>query len=328
MDIGSIAMNLVPKSIRQALRQSLRIVLREELEKILHDKLNSNPRVVARELGVLLGQQLSSYYPAPDQAGEIPVIPNQDVYAFPRTITNLDECYFYHTMDIPGYGHVKGEWDLRGHENEYLGGMNFDGKRVLELGTANGFFCFYMESQGAEVVAYDLSKKYVWDIIPYSRFNYEHLIADFRVRLDQINNGYWLCHQAHNSNAKVVYGTVYDIPEGIGLVDVSTFSSILLHLRDPFLALQNALKLTTETVVIVEPLPDNLEGPTLRFLPNPKTCEPQTTWWHVPPEVIKRFIGVLGFEETEIKYHTQTFNVVPAEVPYYTLIGRRTVSMR
>ena len=327
MKIGSSAVNLIPLSMRLAFRQTLRIILREELDKILLYKVN-NPRMVARELGTLLEQRLLPHYSTPDLAGEIPAVSRPEVYASPRTITDLDECYFYHTMDIPGYGHVKGEWDLRGHENEYLGGVNLDGKRVLELGTANGFFCFYMESQGAEVVAYDLSEKQVWDIIPFSRYNYESLIADFRVRLNQINNGYWLCHQAYNSNARVVYGTVYDIPEEIGLVDVSTFSSILLHLRDPFLALQNALRLTTETVVIVEPLPDNLAGPTLRFLPDPKTCEPQTTWWHLSPEVVQRFIGVLGFEETEITYHTQAYNVASVEIPYYTIVGHRTWGMR
>ena len=35
------------------------------------------------------------------------------VYAPPRTVTDLNDCYFYHTMDVPGVGRVTGEWDLR-----------------------------------------------------------------------------------------------------------------------------------------------------------------------------------------------------------------------
>ncbi|HEV2177439.1 MAG TPA: hypothetical protein VGW33_09595 [Terriglobia bacterium] len=46
----------------------------------------------------------------------------QGIYAQPRLVTDVSECYFYHTMDIPGYGCVKGEWDLRGREKDYLGG--------------------------------------------------------------------------------------------------------------------------------------------------------------------------------------------------------------
>lgn len=61
-------------------------------------------------------------------------------------------------MDIPGYGGVEGEWDLRKGVKEYLGNVDFKGKRVLEIGTASGFLCFYMEGQGAEVVAYDLQR--------------------------------------------------------------------------------------------------------------------------------------------------------------------------
>ena len=94
---------------------------------------------------------------------------DQIVYAQPRLIDDINDCYFYHTMDVPGYGHVEGEWDLRGKESEYLGRIPLKGKRVLEVGTASGFLCFYMENQGAQVVAYDLSPAEDWDMVPYFR---------------------------------------------------------------------------------------------------------------------------------------------------------------
>ena len=87
----------------------------------------------------------------------------------PRIVTDLDDCDFYHTMDIPGYGLVHGEWDLRNGIREYFGDADVSGKRVLEIGTASGFGCFYLESQGAEVVAQDLSSSLTWDIVPFAR---------------------------------------------------------------------------------------------------------------------------------------------------------------
>jgi hypothetical protein len=54
-------------------------------------------------------------------------------YADPRAIRSLSECLFYHSMEIPGYGLVEGQWDLRGRESAYLGGLDFAGKRVLEV---------------------------------------------------------------------------------------------------------------------------------------------------------------------------------------------------
>lgn len=341
MNLGSTMMGLVPKSIRRTLRESLSIVLREELEGILReefDKINrsrvSNPRLVARELGALLEQQMLPYRSEPDSArgsdSQMQPMSSKDIYAPPQTVTDLDECHFYHSMDIPGYGYVEGEWDLRGHEDEYLGGVDLQGKRVLEVGTASGFLCFYMESQGAEVVAHDLAVEGEWDIVPFSGYDYQQRILDAKTHVGRIHNGYWLCHRAHNSQAKVVYGTTYDIPEEIGLVDVSVVSSVLLHLRDPFLALQNALRLTAETVVIAEMLPTQpqLTGPHMRFMPDFNTCEPKALWWVFSPDIIKRFIGVLGFEDAEVKYHSPMFKRNNAQVPYYTVVGHRTKSIR
>ena len=256
----------------------------------------------------------------------------KEIYASPRIITNMDECFFYHTMDIPGYGYVHGQWDLRDSIDEYLGGVDFMGKRVLEIGTASGFICFYMESKGAEVVAYDLSDIAAWDLVPFSRFDYKQFALEHKAHIRALNNGYWLCHRAFNSSARVVYGSVYSIPEEIGRVDISTFCSVLLHVRDPFLALQNALRLTREKVIITEPIWrqsivqwifTKLRRPYMVFKPDFIKCLPKDTWWILTPQVIKKFIGVLGFEETEVKYHSHK-NGNGEMVPFYTIVGHRT----
>ena len=98
---------------------------------------------------------------------------SQGIYATPRMVTDVTECYFYHVMDLPGYGRVGGEWDLRDVAQEYLGCVDYSGKRVLEVGTASGFLCFFLEGQGAEVVAYDLSEDQLWDVVPLSWFDHE-----------------------------------------------------------------------------------------------------------------------------------------------------------
>ena len=63
------------------------------------------------------------------------------IYASPRVVTRLEDCFFYHSIEIPGYGLVEGPWDLRASIGDYLGGVDLCGKRVLELGTASGFVC-------------------------------------------------------------------------------------------------------------------------------------------------------------------------------------------
>jgi hypothetical protein len=52
-------------------------------------------------------------------------------FAEPRAVTSLEDCYFYHTVDIPGYGLVPGEWDPRSNLDAYLGHYDFTGLRSV-----------------------------------------------------------------------------------------------------------------------------------------------------------------------------------------------------
>jgi hypothetical protein len=271
------------------------------------------------------------------------------LYATPPEHVDIEDCYFYHTMDIPGHGLVTGEWDLRGTEYQYLGGVNFKGKRVLELGPASGFLTSYMENQGAELVVRDLSEDFSWDTVPFAGMDYDLADKQRREHLRKLNNGFWFNHRAQNSKAKVSYGTIYTVPEEIGQVDIATFASILLHVRDPFLALQSSAKLVREKIVVTDMYPAtdfhmvsdivDSEGPSGEqtftldatldakqvFLPQHWDKAYADTWWMMSPSIIQRFLGVLGFERTEVSYHhamageQRTF--------LYTVVAHRTRPM-
>ncbi len=258
-------------------------------------------------------------------------MPSASVYAQPRVIRHLKDCKFYHTVDIPGYGCLKGGIDLRRSARDYLGHVEVRGKRVLEIGTASGFLCFYMERQGAEVIAYDLAEDQSWDMVPFARCDSPRRVAARNAVMRKFRNAFWFCHRAFHSRAKMVYGTAYAVPEAIGPVEITTFGSVLIHLRDPFLALQSALRLTRETVIITNPIVPHRRqlqllgrfvGPYMLFLPRPQACEPLDTWWELTPETVQRFLEVLGFEKTRVTYHTQKLSGRPQ--PFYTLVGWRT----
>src|ERR1700689_3950591 len=117
-------------------------------------------------------------------------------YATPLAINNPDECYFYHQMEIPGVGLVKGDWDLRDCIKPYLGNYDFKGKRVLDVGPASGFLTFSMEKQGADVVSFDMASGGQWDVVPQRKYRQDP--AAFMARLVEANrrlkNGYWFTH--------------------------------------------------------------------------------------------------------------------------------------
>src|ERR1700738_2351795 len=150
-------------------------------------------------------------------------MPESSIYAAPRVVTDLADCHFYHSMDLPGYGTVQGEWDLREGIGAYLGNVDFKGKRVLEMGTASGFVGFHMEKAGAKVIGYDLSDAQAWDVVPFARYDSDDFLRKRRAHIKRMNNAYWLSHSALGSRNKVVYGHVYSVPREIGGVDVSTF---------------------------------------------------------------------------------------------------------
>jgi hypothetical protein len=225
--------------------------------------------------------------------------------------------------------------------------VDFTGKRVLELGPASGFLTCHMERQGAEVVACDLSEDHSWDVVPFAGTDYAQADKYRREHLRKINNGWWLNHGANGSKAKVVYGTIYTVPAEIGPVDIATFASILLHVRDPFLALQSAAHLVRDKIIVTDLFPttdfhlvgDILENPgpegaetralaatgdpKMVFLPQHWDQAYGDTWWLMSPSVIQRFLGILGFEKTDVTYHYAASTGNPRSL-MYTVVGHRT----
>ena len=249
------------------------------------------------------------------------------VFATARHIERLSDCYFYHSTDVPGYGTVNGEWDLRHGVEQYLGRFDFRGKRVLDVGTASGFLTFHAENAGAEVVSFDLSEEWPWDIVPFCGANFAESDATRRELIRRINNGYWLCHRALSSRANVVYGTVYDIPLTIGPVDVAIYGSILLHLRDPFLALENGSRLAREAMIVADACPYGLFGQFLRnpkFIPSHRRPSKINSWWKMPPRLVQEYLSILGFRDSKINWHQQLFHGNKQWL--YTVVARRALT--
>ncbi len=243
----------------------------------------------------------------------------KELYAKPKSIENIDDCYFYHTMELPGHGLVKGDWDLRDGVQDYLGHTDFNNKRVLEMGPASGFLTASMEKMGADVVSCDLSPDLSWDIVPYYNNNDTNLATSRKEAIRKLNNSFWFAHERFNSNAKVVYTKIYDIPDEIGPTHISTFGCILLHLRDPFLALQAGLKNTTETVIVTDVAPEKDSGfQFLHGIPEPAN---RFTWWQMTPEIIIQFASVLGFKSFKVTYHEQICHDNPRRL--FTVVGHR-----
>jgi len=247
-----------------------------------------------------------------------------------QPIGELQRCLFYHTMDLPGVGTVTGDWDLRPGIADYLANTRLDGRRVLDVGTASGFLAFSAERFGAEVVAFDLSPEDDWDVVPFAGSGFAGRQAERKEMIGRVNNSFWLAHRALGSTVRMVYGSVYSMPPALGRFDVSILGSILLHLRDPFRALEQAARLTDRTMIVADLLPGRSFlvpplarwfGPCLRFLPDPSCGKPWEAWWHLSPLAVVRMLGVLGFTDARVVHHRQLHQRRPVRM--FTVVANR-----
>jgi len=230
---------------------------------------------------------------------------NDEIFAAPLNVDNVADCYFYHTMELPGHGVIEGrDWDLRGGVDEYLGKVDFAGQRVLEIGPASGFLTFEMEKRGADVVSVEVTDEHGWDFVPYPDARLEEVWAPRRIVMQQLKNSYWFSHAAVQSKAKVYYGDAYNLPAALGEFDIAVMGAVLLHCRDPLRMVEQCGK-RARTLIIVDKFHQDLEGaPVCRLTPTPQNFR-WDTWWHFSTQFFTQFLAVMGFTATETSTHEQ-----------------------
>jgi len=248
-----------------------------------------------------------------------------------REGADLSDFVWYHAFELPDGRVLPGAWDLRGHETAYLGGVDVAGKRVLELGPATGYLTFYMERMGAEVVSFEAGFDVSIDMLPVKgRDDPEGKRRVMQDTIDRNHDAWWYLHRTLGSSAKFVQGSIYDMPADLGTFDITLVGAILLHLREPWGALSQAAHLTTETMIVTEPLQDDLHDPEsniMRFSPSAE--HHVTNWWSIYPGAVVSMLFRLGFGLTETTMHSQRHYLAhdmasdAIDQRMYTVVGQR-----
>ncbi len=231
------------------------------------------------------------------------------------TSSEFADGYFYHSIELPETPAIAGAWDLRKNVDDYLGNVELEGKRVLEVGAANGFLTFSMEHRGANVVPYDLSPEFLGDIMKKPGQDYADFERNYRVVVAGLNRAWRYAREAFHSSTDLVHGSAYELPNGIGDVDVTLFGSILLHLRDPYSALKEAARVTKQKIIVTDTYNPPFKDETISethdarsgMLFDPSAGRDPCTWWYLSPGAVKRMLSSLGFSRFEVGYHTQIF---------------------
>jgi SAM-dependent methyltransferase len=233
-----------------------------------------------------------------------------------RFVEGLEDCFFYHAMELPGFGLVRAHWDLRGRFDDYVGGVEVAGKSVLDVGAATGFLSFEAEKRAASrVVSFDMSDASQQAFLPFKDKLYysdpDRWAQQYGAEIEQWKNAYWLCHRLLGSKAQVYYGSVYDLPKELGQFDIAIVGSVLEHLSDQISALASIAKRTRETIVVVSPLLQTDER-IARFESLASNPDADFTWWTYSLGVYREVFGMLGFRIAKV-----------SQAKYYYMYGDR-----
>ena len=262
----------------------------------------------------------------------------------PNKKISIEDCKFYHVQDLPGLSEpTKGIWDLRANVDEYLGKVDFKNKTVLELGPSTGYLTFHMEKLGGDITSIDLDTNVQSrDVVQRVKNNWREELKEFMMDESARRNAFWYAHKANNSNSKLIECHINDLPDDIGFYDISTICAVLLHLQNPYLAMQKMLSHTKEKIIITEiggytriksyrnilrnlikkfkPTPP----PSMTFLPVQNRAP--FKWWQLSPEIIINIANILGFEKSTVSYHKQ---IAGGETIWmFTVVCERTVPIK
>ncbi len=154
--------------------------------------------------------------------------------------------------------------------------QDLSGKRVLDIGCADGYFTFLAESRGASVVSIDS-----WP-----------------------REGYFLAHEVLNSKAEFHHMSVYDLcPGTFGLFDIVFFFGVYYHLKNPVLALERIASVTREYALIESEIVDAQcaqgEGVS-RFCEFDELNNEPTNWWAPNIPCLLQTARASGFPHAEL----------------------------
>jgi tRNA (mo5U34)-methyltransferase len=199
---------------------------------------------------------------------------------------------WYHTLELPGHT-TEGFFDMRPYVERYGLPASLAGKRVLEVGTWDGFWAFELEKRGAEVVALDLDDENDLDWPPRRRTPQSSEVR---------GAGFHVARELFDSKVERVVKSIYfATPEELGTFDIVFCGSVLIHLRDQLLALERIANLVKPGGLFIsaeeyDPLLTAVPFPVARFRGNRDRA---VVFWVPSRRAWSQMLWYAGFDRVE-----------------------------
>ena len=151
--------------------------------------------------------------------------------------------------------------------------QDLTGKRVLDVGTWDGWFAFEMERRGAEVVA-----------------------------IDRFENPRFLdIHERIGSRVDYRQLSVYDLdPNRIGYFDYVLFMGVFYHLKHPLLALERVCSVAKDFVAVESFVLKEPQRPLMEFYENDEFGGEFDNWFAPTVPCLQGMCRTAGFARVEL----------------------------
>lgn len=228
---------------------------------------------------------------------------------------------WYQSIELPEGYVTPGYVDHRGQVGHYGLPDDMSGTRALDVATYDGFWAFEMERRGAEVVAIDIETMAECD---YPR-RYQEYAKEHASKV-KTGEGFRLAHELLESKVERKIVNVYDLgPESIGSFDFAFISDVLLHLRDPALAIEKVCSVVRPggLTIVAEPY-----SPSLELFNEPLSqfgYAEAVGWWQHSPATLGAMMWAAGYDSIE-EVSRFTLNS-KAEVPIEKIVLKGRVPM-
>ena len=201
---------------------------------------------------------------------------------------------WYHSFELPDGTVIPGAMSLPHQLQRYAAfplPADLRGKRVLDIGTWDGWFAFEAERHGATVTAVDCVE-----------------VA-----------GFLEIHRKLASQVDYCVLDVYQLPAaGLGRFDIVFFLGVLYHLKHPLLALEIVCSLATATVIVDSFVTDGStwedhteDIPTMEFYETDELGNGLDNWVGPTVGCLLALCRAAGFARVEL-LHASGFNAVVA----------------
>jgi tRNA (mo5U34)-methyltransferase len=241
--------------------------------------------------------------------------------------SDLGNYYWYHTVELPNGLVTPGQYDFRRSLHCFPFPEDMRGMRVLDVGSATGFFAFEFEKRGATVVSVELPSLYALDRFPGQ--DIEQIIGKIEKMMgpkamdgtggvvqkhgaDQLyhyllEGPFEFCRKLLDSRVQRCYSTVYDLspanvgPEGFDLIFMG---DILLHTLHPLQAMAAVAPLCRGSLVIAQVMPDSPDGlPAIHYVGGDSLHSDEVSWWWPNQPCLAQLLKKLGFRDVTLVGH-------------------------